>query len=74
MAKDTVVMKSSSLYRNRQTKSLESGGRELRELRCHTFIKLHLRAQHHNDGDGFLLVKFGPAHSQHPATGCRTLT
>jgi len=64
MAKDAVIMKSSSLYQNRQTKSLENGGRELRDLRCHTFIKLLLRPKHHNDSDGFLLVKVGFAHSQ----------
>ena len=64
MAKDAVIIETSSLYRNRQTKSLENGGRELRELHCRTFIKLHLRAKHQNDSDGFLLVKFGFAHSQ----------
>ena len=53
MAKDAVIIKSSSLYRNRQTKTLENGGRELRKLRCHTLIKLHLLAKHHNDSDGF---------------------
>ena len=62
MAKDAVIIKSSSVYQNRQTKSLQNGGRELRELRCHTFIKLHLRAKHHNDSDSFLLFRF--AHSQ----------
>jgi len=54
MAKDAVIMKSSSLYRNRQTKSLENGGRELRELRSYTFIKLLLRARR-NESDGFSL-------------------
>ena len=73
MAKDTVIVQSSSLYCNKQTKTQEEGGRELRKLCCHAFIKLHPHAKHHHGRDGFLLLTFGLGHSQHPATGCHIL-
>ena len=69
-AKDTVINKSSSLYQNRQTKTLEKlGGKELRKLCCHTSIKLHLLAKHLKGSINFFLVRFGFGHTQDQVTG-----
>ena len=63
VAKDTATIKSNSLYRKRQTKSVEKlGGRDLRKLCCHISIKLHLHEEHLNGRDSFLHVRLGHSH------------
>lgn len=69
MAKDILISESSLLYLSKQTKLLQSEDRSVRNLHCHTCIKLRLHSKYCHNSDSFLLMKSGFGHSQHPATG-----
>lgn len=71
MRKEILLIESSLPYLNKQNKNGDGqGSKQVRNLQCwHTLIKLHLRAELHNDSDSFLLTKFVFSYSQIPATG-----